>query len=122
AAAPAHRRNRALTDRFEPGSTIKPFTVGAALAANVIQPEELIDCGNGMLQIGDDIIRDTHVFDVLSPAEVLAYSSNIGAANIGQRLGRRGLYRALRRFGFGEPTELPFPGETGGILRHHSRW
>jgi len=75
-----------------------------------------------MLQIGDDIIRDTHVFDVLSPAEVLAYSSNIGAANIGQRLGRRGLYRALRRFGFGEPTELPFPGETGGILRHHSRW
>lgn len=121
-AAAAHRRNRALTDRFEPGSTVKPFTVGAALAASVIQPEEQIDCGHGMLQIGDDIIRDTHVFDMLTPAEVLAHSSNIGAANIGQRLGRRGLYRSLRRFGFGEPTELPLPGETGGILRHHSRW
>jgi cell division protein FtsI (penicillin-binding protein 3) len=117
-----HRRNRALTDRFEPGSTIKPFTVAAALAANVIQPEELIDCGNGRMQIGDDVIRDTHVFDVLTPAEVLAHSSNIGSANIGARLGRRGLYRALRRFGFGEPTSLPLPGETGGILRHHSRW
>ncbi len=118
----AHRRNRALTDRFEPGSTIKPFTVGAALAANVIQPEEPIPCGHGRMEIGDDVIRDTHVFDVLTPAEVLEYSSNIGAANIGQRLGRRGLYGALRRFGFGESTGLPLPGETGGILRHHTRW
>lgn len=122
AAPPAHRRNRAVTDRFEPGSTIKPFTVGAALSANVIGPEEPIDCGNGVLHIGDDIIRDTRPFDVLSPAEVLAYSSNIGAANVGRKLGRRGLYRALRRFGFGEETGLPLPGETSGILRHHSRW
>lgn len=121
-APPAHRRNRSLTDRFEPGSTIKPFTVGAALAAGVITPEEMIDCGHGRLEIGDDVIRDTHVFDLLTPAEVLAHSSNIGAARIGDRLGRRGLYRSLRRFGFGEPTELPLPGETGGILRHHTRW
>ncbi len=121
--APAgHRRNRALTDRFEPGSTIKPFTVGAALAARVIHPEEPIPCGHGRMEIGDDVIRDTHIFDVLTPAEVLEYSSNIGAANIGARLGRRGLYRALRRFGFGEPTGLPMPGETGGILRHHTHW
>lgn len=118
----AHRRNRSVTDRFEPGSTIKPFTVGAALAAGVVSPEELIDCGHGRMEIGDDVIRDTHVFDVLTPAEILAYSSNIGAARIGQRLGRRGLYRSLRRFGFGEPTGLPLPGETAGILRHHTRW
>ncbi len=119
---PAFRRNRAITDRFEPGSTIKPFTVGAARAANAIHPEEAIDCGNGRMEIGEDTIRDTHRFDILTPAEVLAHSSNIGAANIGRRLGRRGLYRALRRFGFGEPTGLPLPGETGGILRHHTRW
>ncbi len=118
----ADRRNRAVTDRFEPGSTVKPFTVAAALAANVIQAEELIDCGNGRIEIGDDVIRDTHVFDVLTPAEILAHSSNIGSANIGARLGRRGLYRAFRRFGFGQSTGLPLPGETGGILRHHTRW
>lgn len=118
----SHRRNRAVVDRFEPGSTIKPFTVGAALAANVIRPEERIDCGNGRLEIGDDIIRDTHVFDVLTPSEVLAYSSNVGAANVGRELGRRGLYGALRRFGFGASTGLPLPGETGGLLRHHTRW
>lgn len=118
----ASRRNRSLTDRFEPGSTLKPFTVGAALASGVLTPEEMIDCGHGRMEIGDDVIRDTHVFDQLTPAEVLAHSSNIGAARIGQRLGRRGLYRALRRFGFGEPTGLSLPGETGGILRHHTRW
>ena len=117
-----HRRNRAVTDRFEPGSTIKPFTVSAALAANVIHPEEAIDCENGEMMIGDDRIRDTHQFDVLTPAEILAHSSNIGAAKIGARLGRRGLYRAFRRFGFGESTEVGLPGETGGILRHHTRW
>jgi cell division protein FtsI (penicillin-binding protein 3) len=120
----AHRRNRAVTDRFEPGSTIKPFTVGAAFAANVIHPEEPIDCEeDGVFEVGDDQIGDGgHRFGVLTPAEILAHSSNIGTAKIGMRLGRRGLYRALRRFGFGEPSGVRLPGETGGILRHHSRW
>ncbi|MGE0786501.1 MAG: penicillin-binding protein [Sandaracinaceae bacterium] len=130
----ASRRNRAVTDRFEPGSTLKPFTVAAALAANVITPTQRFDVrgnapdhrGNprlGVLAVADHFIRDTHPREEpLSSAEVLTYSSNIGAALIGMQLGRRGLYRSLRRFGFGEPTGLPFPGETGGILRHHSRW
>ncbi|MFK7984953.1 MAG: penicillin-binding protein [Sandaracinaceae bacterium] len=119
----AHRRNRAVTDRFEPGSTIKPFTVGGALAARVIRPEEPIDCEHGVMQIGeDDQISDTHVFDILTPAEILTHSSNIGSAKIGMRLGRRGLYRALRRFGFGQSTDLPLPGETSGSLSHHTRW
>lgn len=123
-AAPSHRRNRAVTDRFEPGSTIKPFTIAAAFAANVIHPEEPIDCEeDGILEVGDDQIGDGgHRFGMLTPAEILAHSSNIGVAKIGMRLGRRGLYRALRRFGFGEPTGVELPGETGGILRHHSRW
>lgn len=121
----SHRRNRALTDRFEPGSTIKTFTVAAALAAGAIRADERIDCGSGERFVVDQdghTIGDTHHFGLLTPAEILAHSSNIGAARIGIALGRSGLYRGLRRFGFGEPTGLPLPGETGGILRHHRRW
>ena len=126
----AHRRNRAVTDRLEPGSTIKPFTVGAALAAGVIRPDEMFDVsGNdpngliGRLHIGDDVIRDTHPrTEPITASEVLIYSSNIGAALIGSELGRHRLYRAMRRFGFGERTGVPLPGETAGMLRHHSDW
>jgi len=122
--APAsHRRNRAITDRFEPGSTVKPFTIASALAAGVIGPSEQIDCGNGELEIAEYTIHDHgHRWESLTPAEILAHSSNVGTARIGMELGRSGLYRAFRRFGFGVPTGLPLPGETGGILRHHRRW
>ncbi|MCB9597958.1 MAG: transpeptidase family protein [Sandaracinaceae bacterium] len=124
------RRNRAVTDRLEPGSTIKPFTVSAALAAGVIRPDQVFDvAGNdpnhiiGRLHIGDDVIRDTHPrAEPITASEVLIYSSNIGAALIGTELGRHRLYRSFRRFGFGEPTGIPLPGETGGALRHHTRW
>ncbi|HBQ19142.1 MAG TPA: peptidoglycan glycosyltransferase [Myxococcales bacterium] len=120
----AHRRNRAVTDRFEPGSTVKPFTLAAAFAANVVHPEEAIDCEeDGQLEIGEDTIGDGgHRFGIMTPAQILARSSNIGTAKIGMRLGRRGLFRSFRRFGFGEPTGVELPGETGGILRHHTRW
>ncbi len=118
----SHRRNRAVTDRFEPGSTVKPFTVAAALAAGTIGPEQLIDCMNGAMQVDEYTIHDTTPHDRLTPAQILAYSSNIGAARIGGTLGRRGLYRAFRRFGFGESTGLPLPGEAAGILRHFQRW
>ena len=121
--APAqHHRNRAVTDRFEPGSTIKPFTVAAALTMGTIRASQMIDCGNGRMTVDQFTIHDSHAFDVLSPAQVLSYSSNIGVSRIGNSLGRRGLYRALRRFGFGEATGLPLPGEAGGILRHYDRW
>ncbi len=122
-ASPAsHRRNRAVTDRFEPGSTVKPFTVAAALAAGTIGPEQLIDCMNGAMEVDEYTIHDTTPHDHLTPAQILALSSNIGAAKIGGTLGRRGLYRAFRRFGFGEATGLPLPGEADGILRHFERW
>jgi cell division protein FtsI (penicillin-binding protein 3) len=118
----AHRRNRAVTDRFEPGSTVKPFTVAAAIGAGTVRTDQLIDCENGAMEVAEYTIHDSHRFDELTPAQVLAFSSNIGTAKIGRTLGRRGLYRAFRRFGFGEPTGVPLPGETGGILRHHRRW
>jgi cell division protein FtsI (penicillin-binding protein 3) len=118
----SHRRNRAVTDRFEPGSTVKPFTVAAALAEGTVHPEQTIDCENGAMEVANYTIHDSHRFDDLTPAQILAFSSNIGTAKIGRSLGRRGLYRAFRRFGFGEPTGLRIPGETGGILRHYKRW
>ncbi len=119
----SHRRNRAVTDRFEPGSTVKPFTIAAALDRGSVRSEELIDCMDGVMEIGeDDVIHDSHAYDRLTPAQILAFSSNIGTAQIAGTLGRQGLYRAFRQFGFGERTGLPLPGETAGLLRHYRQW
>ncbi len=118
----SHRRNRAVTDRFEPGSTVKPFTVAAALGAGTIRPTQVIDCEDGALEVAEYTIHDSKRFETLTPAQILAFSSNIGTAKIGATLSRKGLFRAFRRFGFGVPTGLPVPGETGGILRHYKKW
>lgn len=122
AADPAARRNRAVTDRFEPGSVIKAFTVAGALAAGVIAPSQRIDCEDGAMQVAEYTIHDSHRFKELTPAEILAHSSNIGTAKIGAALGRAGLFRSLRRFGFGARTELELPAEAEGILRHYKKW
>jgi cell division protein FtsI (penicillin-binding protein 3) len=118
----AHRRNRAVVDRFEPGSTVKPFTMAAALAAGAVKPNQSINCENGVTRIGGRLLHDAHPYEWLTPTQILAYSSNIGTAKIAQDLGKKGLYRGFRRFGFGEPTGLRVPGETAGILRDYRRW
>jgi cell division protein FtsI (penicillin-binding protein 3) len=121
--APAtSRRNRAVTDRFEPGSTLKPFTMAGALAAGAVGTTKAIDCENGVWRVGPDTIRDSHRNQLLTPSEIIVRSSNIGIAKIGVELGRAGLHRALTRFGFGEPTGLGLSGETAGVLRHYKRW
>lgn len=122
AADPAARRNRAVMDRFEPGSVIKAFTVAGALAAGVIGPTQHIDCEDGAMQVAEYTIHDSHRYKELTPAEILAHSSNIGTAKIGAALGRPGLFRALRRFGFGARTDLELPAEAEGLLRHYKRW
>lgn len=106
------RRNRVVGDRFEPGSTMKVFTVAGALDAGVIQGGQLINCYGGTFTIGDRTIHDTHVDQWNTPMQVLARSSNIGAAQIGLALGADGLERVFRRFGFGERTNIPLPGEA----------
>lgn len=116
------RLNRALVERFEPGSTVKPFTIAAALDVGTIRPEQLVDCQNGAMQVAEYVIHDSHPYQLLTPAQVLAFSSNIGTAKIASTLGRAGLFRAFRRFGFGQETGVPLPGETSGILRHYRRW
>jgi len=118
----AHRRNRAVVDRFEPGSTVKPFTMAAALAAGAVKPNQSINCENGVTRMGGRLLHDAHPYEWLTPTQILAYSSNIGTAKIAQDLGKKDLYRGFRRFGFGEPTGLGVPGETAGILRHYRRW
>ncbi|MGB5372789.1 MAG: penicillin-binding protein [Polyangiales bacterium] len=118
----AHRRNRAIVDRFEPGSTIKPFTMAAALASGTVKSNQSINCENGVTRIAGRVLHDAHPYEWLTPTQILAYSSNIGIAKIALDLGKKNLYRGLRRFGFGEPTGLGVPGETAGILRHYRRW
>ncbi|HEX2675091.1 MAG TPA: penicillin-binding protein, partial [Polyangiales bacterium] len=121
-ASGSDRRNRAITDRFEPGSTIKPFTLSGALAMQAINPSQILDCENGSLRVAEYTIHDSHHWQLLSIPQILAVSSNIGTAKVGLAMGRAGLYRSLTRFGFGSSTGIGLPGETSGILRHYKRW
>ncbi len=117
----AARRDRVVSDRFEPGSVMKTFTVAAALAAGTLKPNDSIYCEHGVYSFGGVTIHDTHLNDWLTPTQILAKSSNIGALKIGLDLGEAELYSAFRRFGFGEPTGVPLPGEAQGVLRPRGR-
>lgn len=115
------RRNHALADRIEPGSTMKIFTLAAALAEGKLDPGKQLFCENGAWSIGGVTIHDTHPEGMLMPSQIISKSSNICAAKIGLALGEAGLYAAYKRFGFGEPTGLGLPGETSGVLRARGR-
>jgi cell division protein FtsI (penicillin-binding protein 3) len=115
------RRNRAISDRFEPGSTMKIFTMAAAFTSKTLSPTQSIYCEKGTMDIDGFKIKDTHPSEWLNPTQILALSSNIGAAKIGMTMGEAQLYESLRRFGFGEQTDIPMPGETNGVLRPKGR-
>jgi cell division protein FtsI (penicillin-binding protein 3) len=110
------RRNRAIQDLYEPGSTFKIVTASAALEQKVVHPDDLIDVRGGLLRIGSRVIHDTHDYGILSFTDVLVMSSNIGAIKVGLRLGQQRLGTYARRFGFGRPSSPDFPGESPGIL------
>ncbi|MCK6570830.1 PASTA domain-containing protein [Myxococcota bacterium] len=115
-------RNKPITDSLEPGSTIKPFLVAAALDAGKITPESIFDGHGGQWQFGKKLIRDVHGVGTMNTYELVKFSSNIGAVQVGQRLGKE-LYGAyLAAYGFGEPTGVGLSGETGGILHPSSKW
>jgi len=122
AAAEAGARNRVITDAFEPGSTMKTFTIAAALDAGAVRPDDFIDCQLGRMQVGKFTVHDTHPHGVITVSEVFKVSSNIGASKIARRLGRDKLAGALDRFGFGRATGLELPGERTGILRPVEKW
>lgn len=113
------RRNRAVTDPFEPGSTMKTFTIAAALAEGSAAPNTKIYCEKGEMKVGDRTIREAdkkHKFEWLSISEILAYSSNVGSSKIALNLGDKRVYQTLRDFGFGEKTGIEILGESKGIL------
>jgi len=115
-------RNRVVADSFEPGSTFKIFLIAAALEAKVIRATDSFNCENGNYKIADRVIHDTHSYGKLSVTEILKYSSNIGAAKIGFKLGDERLFSYLKSFGFGERTGIDLPGESPGSLRNNRRW
>jgi cell division protein FtsI (penicillin-binding protein 3) len=121
-AAEAEARNRAITDTYEPGSTMKTFTIASALDAGVVKPDDRFDCLMGRMMVGKYSIHDTHPHGVLTAAEVFKFSSNIGATKIARRLGRDAFADALARFGFGHPTGIGLPGERSGVVRPVEKW
>jgi cell division protein FtsI (penicillin-binding protein 3) len=118
----ATRRNRAVCDEFEPGSTLKVFLMAAALNENVVQPNHLVNCEKGSYRVGGMTIHDHHPHELISVADVLKLSSNIGSAKIGKMLERQRYFDYLSRFGFGDKTGIDFPGEVAGQLRRPELW
>jgi len=119
----AARKVHPIEDSYEPGSTMKVFTLAVALEERKVHLGERVDCMGGRWNFGGGLtISDTHGHGMLTFEEVLWQSSNIGAAKIGTRLDPATHYQYLRKFGFGEPTGLNFPGETSGRLLAPDRW
>lgn len=118
---PGDRKERSASITYEPGSSVKMFTVAAGLAAGVITPTQKLYCEKGMMPVDNVVIRDTHPSEWLSIAQILAVSSNICAAKIGLGLGEEKLYDAFRRFGFGDRPGIGVPGESSGTLRPRGR-
>lgn len=115
-------RNRVLTDQFEPGSTMKPFAIAKALDMGIIDPLTTIQTAPGKLTIGDRTIGDTHDYGLLTVAEVVAKSSNIGTAKIALEISPQTLYETYSELGFGKAPHIGFPGATSGRLRPGKTW
>jgi len=119
---PGEWRNRAITDVFEPGSTMKPFTIAAALNSGRWQPDSRIFCENGSMRVADYTIHDDHKAGWLDITGVLVHSSNIGAAKLAMDIGSRALYGTLTKAGFGSRSGTGLSGESPGIVLPPERW
>jgi cell division protein FtsI (penicillin-binding protein 3) len=119
---PAYRRNRAVTDVVEPGSTMKAFTISAALESGKWKPHTPIDTSPGTYTLYGHTISDVHNKGLIDVTGVITYSSNVGAAKIAATLGRDDMYDVFHRFGFGEVTGCGFPGESPGNLPIAKNW
>ncbi len=116
------KRNRAITDLYEPGSTMKSILASAAIEEKAVRLNNMFDVSKGSITVGGKTIHDVHRHGVLTFQEVIKKSSNVGAVKIGMRLGATKYYEYMKRFGFGEKTGVDFPGETRGILRNVKNW
>ena len=115
-------RNRALTDVFEPGSTMKPFTVGIALETGRVKPETVIDTSGGRITITGSTITDTHSYGALTVEGVIQKSSNVGTTKLAMQMAPREMWETFSAAGFGQKPQLAFPGAVAGRLRHYKTW
>ena len=118
----AARRNRAVQDLYEPGSTFKVVTASAAIQEKIMPVDTMIDASGGQIRIGSRVVRDTHDYGVLSFTDVIVKSSNVGAIRIGFKLGSDRLSNYVERFGFGRPVSPDFPLESPGIVWERTKW
>ncbi|MBY0572566.1 MAG: penicillin-binding protein 2 [Undibacterium sp.] len=118
----AQLRNRVMTDTFEPGSTMKPFTIALALETGRVKPDTLIQTAPGSLTIGDRTISDAHKHGILSVAEVLQKSSNVGTAKIALQMPAQEMWEMFTSLGFGQQPHLGFPGAVTGRMRNYKIW
>lgn len=115
-------RNRVVTDTFEPGSTLKPFTVALAIESGRFQSDTLINTEDGKMRIGPATIHDAHGAGTLTVSQVIQKSSNVGAAKLALALTPQSMYTHFSKLGFGKPPQSGFPGEVAGRLRPYQTW
>ncbi len=115
-------RNRAATDIIEPGSSIKPFVVAAALESGRFDASSIIDTSPGLLRVADTLVEDEHPQGAIGLADILAKSSNVGMAKVALDLDPQQIWRTLTQLGFGHVTASGFPGESAGVLSNYSGW
>jgi cell division protein FtsI (penicillin-binding protein 3) len=118
----AQLRNRVMTDTFEPGSVLKPFTVALALDSGRVKPTTMIDTGNGRYTIADRTISDTSAHGVISVAEVIKHSSNIGTSKIALSMPAQEMWEMFTKVGFGQQPKFGFPGAVAGRVRPYKSW
>jgi len=116
------RKNRIVTDSFEPGSIFKIFLVAGGLEEKLIDLTDKFYCENGKYLFCKRLVHDVHKYEWLNVSEIVKYSSNIGACKIGENVGKDRLYHYLRSFGFGQETGIDFVGEVKGVLRPPKKW
>ncbi|MDM8522019.1 penicillin-binding protein 2 [Desulfococcaceae bacterium HSG8] len=115
-------RNKAITDPFEPGSTMKVFSTAAALEYGGCEEDTIFFCENGAYRVGEDTVHDSRPYGWLTLQKIVKYSSNIGIIKVGKTVGPEALYKTLLDFGFGKKSDIDCPGETAGSLSHYKRW
>ena len=118
----AQLRNRAITDTFEPGSTMKAFSVAMALEAGKVRPQSVIDTSPGKLTIGSATIGDAHRYGSLTVEQVLQKSSNVGTVKMALQLPPQKMWEGFTSLGFGQPPHIGFPGAVAGRVRPHKTW